>query len=107
MGACWWLTVLDASVTPPVLLPACQAHSRCAKRRLVDSGCLAVLDAFGTCADAARMGLPALLAPELVQARAGAAFTYTPASDMWYVRACVTVKQGQSCEGQSTHPRAR
>ena len=60
-------------------------------RRLADGGCLAVLDAFGTCADMALVGPPTLLAPELVQARRGAAVTYTPASDMWCARACSTV----------------
>ncbi|KAK9841985.1 hypothetical protein WJX81_002777 [Elliptochloris bilobata] len=51
--------------------------------RLADGGCMAVLDVFGTFTDKARLGLPALLAPELVQARRGAALAYTPATDMW------------------------
>ena len=111
--------MLGASVTPPAQLPACQAHSKHAQRRLVDGGYLAVLDAFGTCVDATRVGAPVLLAPELVQARAGAALTYTPASDMWCAGAWIivdnkdshvcgiactcTVKQRHSCVGHSIH----
>lgn len=46
-----------------------------------------MLDAFGTFTDEARLGLPMLLAPELVRVRLGAALTYTPATDMWCVQA--------------------
>ena len=56
-------------------------------RRLVDGCCTAVLDAFGAFADEARLGLPVLLAPELLRVRRGAALAYTPATDMWCARA--------------------
>lgn len=60
------------------------ALTLCAQaRRLTDGGCTAVLGAFGAFADEARLGAPALLAPELLRARRGAALAYTPATDMW------------------------